>query len=432
MMPSSLYADEILTLKQSVEQAMSHNRQLLALSESVQQSSESVIAAQAQRLPHVNVSTAWSYTNSPLQAFGQKLEQQSITQADFTPSALNHPNYQQNYQTRLGLTLPLYAGGGLQSAYQQKKSKARASSLHFEFQRQQYMYQTIASFIQARQQWEQFEISQKSLQAAEKHWQDAQALQNKGMALGSDVMHAHVYALRSQVLVDEMQYAYQNSLEKLALLMGSNAPLTGKKIAQPKLEAVEASFEDLLAQASHKRLDFLAMQEHLQAASFKRGQVYAKDFPQVDFLAAQEWNSASPNIKNGHGMVGVTVSLNLFNGGLDHAKQRMAESSYQALQWQIADKQQSIQNELRQAWRAVSLSQKKLEHGQQALQQSRESLRIVSLRYQQGLETTASILDAQVEMDRSQLEALKAQYDVVLSQAALMLAAGLLDEGVMQ
>jgi len=428
--PNILQAAEPLTLQQSIFQVVNHNRALLAESEHVDQAHERVNDMQGKRLPRVDVSTAWTYSNSPLKVFGDKLQQQSVTAADFAPNALNNPSYQKNYQSRLGLSMPLFAGGALQAAQTQAEGNAEAATLAFEFQKQQHIYQTIVTYMQALQYEEQLEKNKQSVKAAEKRWLDTKALQNKGMALVSDVMNTHVYVLRRQLAVDETANAYQVSLEQLALLMGAKKSFSQAILSQPNIRLSDESLSDLLQYASERRLDFQAMQQRWQASSSQRDIAYAGNLPQVHLVASQEWNSATPALKHGNAMVGVTVSMNIFNGGSDHAKQRQAESSYAALQWQITDQKQLIANQVRQAWRALDIAKRKLNREQEVFQQSKESLRILSLRYKQGLETTSEVLDAQVAMDDSQVAVVHARSDMMIAQAALLLSAGLLNEGV--
>jgi outer membrane protein TolC len=326
--------------------------------------------------------------------------------------------------------MPLFAGGALQAAQTQAEGNAEAATLAFEFQKQQHIYQTIVTYMQALQYEEQLEKNKQSVKAAEKRWLDTKALQNKGMALVSDVMNTHVYVLRRQLAVDETANAYQVSLEQLALLMGAKKSFSQAILSQPNIRLSDESLSDLLQYASERRLDFQAMQQRWQASSSQRDIAYAGNLPQVHLVASQEWNSATPALKHGNAMVGVTVSMNIFNGGSDHAKQRQAESSYAALQWQIADQKQLIANQVRQAWRALEIAERKLNREQQVFQQSKESLRILSLRYTQGLETTSEVLDAQVAMDDSQVAIVHARSDMMIAQAALLLSAGLLNEGV--
>jgi len=426
--PMVSQAGESLTLKESVLQSMEYNRQLLAASEGVEQAREAVNQVKGQRMPKVDLSTGWVYTNSPLQVFGNKLNQKSVTATDFLPNTLNHPAYQQNYQSRLGLSMPIFAGGGLLAAQAEAEAQLEATVLNFRFQKQQQMYRTIVVYIQARQHWEQLEVGKKSVEAAKKRWKDVEALKDRGMAIVSDAMLAHVYVLRQQLVVDEAANNYQGSLEQLAFLMGSKNLLKEPELSQPSVLMPKLSLDVLLSQATEKRLDLLAMQQKLESISFSRKQAYANNLPHVDLVASQDWNSASIGLKNASASIGIAVSINLFHGGSDHAKQRSVESSYQALQWQLTDKHQSIANEVRQAWRAWKLAQNRLQREQEALKQTQEALRILSLRHEQGLETTSSVLDAQVAMDMSQVARVRAQYDVILAKAALMLVAGILSE----
>lgn len=52
-------------------------------------------------------------TNDPGAVFMGKLEQRSVKQNDFDPDVLNQPGYQNYWQGKLGVDLPLYVGGQL-------------------------------------------------------------------------------------------------------------------------------------------------------------------------------------------------------------------------------------------------------------------------------------------------------------------------------
>jgi len=432
LFPTFVYADNSLSLQQTLAQMLQHNRQLKAGAEHVAAMQTQTDAAQAQALPKIDVSTAWNYSNDPLQVFGSKLSQQSVGTADFAPQTLNYPAYRQNYQTRLGLSLPLFTGGGLQAATSQAQAQAEASSLMFEFQKQQQMYQTIALFLQLRQLRDQQQMQKKSVQAAEKHWQDVKALQAKGMALMSDVMHAHVYVLQRQQRLAQADNQVLNAQDKLSLIMGNHQNLQHVNLLLPRIPVAMPSLTQLLQQALDTRLDLKAMQQQRNMALAHQKQLHSHDFPQVNLMAAQTWNSVNPNIQHGNSMVGITLSMNLFNGGGDDAEQRGAVRAISELDWNIQDQQQNIQQQIKQAYRAYTLAQQQSQRQQQAAKQTQEALRIQALRYQQGLETTSNLLDAQLASDQAELASIQAGYDVMLSKAALLFAAGLLHEGVIQ
>ncbi len=423
-----------MTLRQGVAQALQHNRGLAASEAGVHRAEAEADAALGRMLPRVDMSTGVARTDSPLGYFGAKLQQARITTADFIPSSLNRPGYINNYQTRLGLSMPVFAGGALWAGRARARHHADASALNYEFGRQQLIYQTIVAYIQARQTAAQVEARANAVQAARKRWQDARALHKRGMAINSDVMDAHVHLLRSEVALDQARDAHAASMESLSLVLGRET--LKDRLVEPSLDLVAGlkggSLQALVDRALEQRADLRAMLEELDAARAARRQSRAGYLPQVSLVAAQEWNSETFGLKNRNTMIGATVSMNLFAGGADKARIRAAESDLLSLEYRLADKQQQIANQVRQAWRSMRTAERRYQSDREALRQTEESLRIKTLRHRQGLEKTSDVLDAQVRLDTSRVANIRARYDVMIARAALMLAAGALNEEVVQ
>lgn len=435
LMPSMGQAEPVhtsLSLHESIQLMLQNNRQLKAVAEHVAGMQTHVDASKSKRLPNLNLSTSWLYSNDPLQAFGTKLSQQSVTVADFAPNTLNHPAYRQNFQTRLGLSMPLFTGGALQAATSQAEAQLASSERMFEFEKQQRMYQTIALYLQTRQAREQQHVQKKSVHAAKKRWHDVQALQSKGMALASDVMHAHVYVLQRQQSLAQASNRVRNLEEQLNLMIGMNKDLEHVDLPLPHVQAPVSNLAELLQQALSMRLDLQAMQQQQQMLQAQQVQLDSRDLPQVNLVAAQTWNSTTPQLQHGNQMVGINVSMNVFDGGKDDAEQQGVIRAMSELDWKIQDKQKSIQHEVKQAYRALNLAKQQYQRQQEAAKQTQEALRIQSLRYQQGLETTSNLLEAQLASDQAELASIQSSYDAMLSQAALLLATGLLHEGAIQ
>jgi len=432
MVPTLASADETMSLKQGVAYAVAHNRMLAVAESRVDKANAEADIVTGRMLPSVHVSTGFARSNSPMDYFGSKLLQRRITAADLSPAALTHPSYINNYRSRLGLSMPVFAGGALWAGRARAKHHAEASTLNFEYRKQQLIYQTIVAFVQSSQTKAQVEANEKAVQAAEKRWQDVQALKKRGMAINSDVMDAHVHLLRTQVALDEARAMHANSIESLRLVLGMNASLTPAVADEPRVNFATESPEQLMARATERRPDLQALENELKAAESARTESQAAYLPQVNLMAAQEWNNETFGLKNRNTMIGASVTMNLFAGGSDRARVRVAESERVALSLQIEDKRQEIGNEVAQALRSLNTAEKRLESEQKALEQTSESLRIKSMRHAQGLEKTSDLLDAQVSLDVSRVAIIRAKYDVVIAQAALQLAAGTLDEGVVQ
>ncbi|MDT8376956.1 MAG: TolC family protein [Mariprofundaceae bacterium] len=431
-MPAIVSAAEVTSLRQSVAYAVEHNSMLAVAATQVDRAQAEVDMATGQMLPSVDISTGFARTNSPLGAFGTKLQQERITTADFAPATLNSPPYINNYQSRLGLTMPLYSGGAMWAGRARAEQHAEASELEFEFRKQQLIYQTIAAYVHSRQALAQVKAGENAVKAAQKRWQDAAAMKKRGMAIDSDVMDAHVHLLRSRVALNESRNMYQQSLESLRWILGMDSGAQLNALSEPYVHFSFESVAQMLEKYHERRADLLALEEELEAAEFARSQSRAGYLPQVNLVAAQEWNNETLGLRNRNAMVGVTMSMNLFSGGGDLARVRAVTSDRVALEFQLRDRRQQIENEIRQAFRTLQLAEQRLQSESEALKQTSESLRIKSLRHAQGLETTSDLLDAQVRADASEVAHIRARYDLMIAKAALLLTAGTLNEEAVQ
>lgn len=359
-LPQLLFASETTTLKASLDYALAHNRALKISAHQADAAQAKVDVATGQLYPQIDVATGIYRSNSALNTFGSKLLQGQISTADFSPSVLNNPAYVNNYQSRLGLTLPLYSGGSIYAARHQALANAEAAALQQQFYEQQLIYKTIVSYVQARQTLAQASAKSKAVQAAQQRLKDAKALKKRGMAIESDVMDAHVYVLRSQLALDDAQNKYANSVESLRLVLGVETHQRLGQLEEPNIKVIKVSLDTLLSQALQNRADYLALLQQEEAAASARTKAESGYMPQVNLTASREWNAENFGLKNGNNSLGLTVSMNLFAGGADRANIRAAESARIGLSLQRQDKQQHIQNEIRQAWRSFKLAEKML------------------------------------------------------------------------
>ena len=86
-----------LSLAEAIAATLNNNKsiQLAQLDESIAASNYK--QTDAIYLPQVGFSYTAMGTNNPLNAFGFKLQQKSITQNDFNPDLLNHPGHRRLY-----------------------------------------------------------------------------------------------------------------------------------------------------------------------------------------------------------------------------------------------------------------------------------------------------------------------------------------------
>lgn len=425
-------AAEIGTLGQAVDYALTHNRMLVANAGLLDGAHARVDSATGRLLPRLDVSTGVNRTDSPLDYFGTKLNQRKITAADFVPAQLNNPGFITNYRSRIDLTMPVYQGGALWAGRERAGYEADASHHGHAYMRQQVIYATISAYVQVRRVQAHVEAAEAALGAAEKRYRDAQRMHERGMLIDSDVMDTHVHLLRTQVRLEQAGNNYARSLDELRLVMGLDGADLLHTDGEAGLQEPAFSLAKAMESALSARPDLQALEQRQQAARAALAEVRAAFRPQVNLFATQQWNAATPSLKNGNSMVGASVSMNIFSGGSDRAEVRAASAELASLEMQVADLRQQIGNEVAEARRRLEEARLRRDNEEQALKQSVESLRVKALRYRQGMATTADLLDAQARADDARIAGISAGHDVIVAEAGLWLAVGALDVEVIR
>jgi Outer membrane efflux protein. len=108
LMPVKAQTDtHFLSLNEAIETALKENKQLLttSLDEKIAQSDYQ--KSNAIFLPQVNVAYTAMATNDPLNVFGFKLQQQSVTAQDFNPVLLNSPDALKDFNANIEVQMPL-------------------------------------------------------------------------------------------------------------------------------------------------------------------------------------------------------------------------------------------------------------------------------------------------------------------------------------
>ncbi|MDX8409783.1 MAG: TolC family protein [Mariprofundales bacterium] len=418
-----------LTLAEAVHAALVHQPTLIAASARVDIASANRDATRGHHYPRLDVVTGVQRTDSPLGAFGSLLQQRSITAADFAANRLNHPGYITNYQSQASIVLPLYHGGALTAADAQANHHLLASEQQRLTLQQQVIARVIRTFIAIKESQAQQRANRLALDAATQRLHDVQQLQQQGIALESDVMDAKAQLLQRRFAITHSRNKLARGHDRLRQLTASTAATIRGDIA---FKAIEISLKKWQQRAATQRHDLLALQAQRQAQAAQQRQAKANFLPNIDLMAAQQWNNSALGLKNRNSTFGATMSLNLFAGGSDRAKLHANAARMAALDADIAALRQSIRLQVADRWRDLEEAGLQQKNADQVAEQRRESLRIRALRHQQGLEKSSDLLRAQATNDQAQVAAIHARYGLLQAQSALYLAAGALTPEVIQ
>ncbi|NJW52432.1 TolC family protein [Salinimicrobium oceani] len=404
-----LQAQETVTIgKKEVQERVQENNSQLKISQ------QEFLAARAQYrqsnavfLPNISVSHTGMTTNNPLMAFGSRLNQERVTQADFDPARLNDPDRIDNFATKVEVQQPLI---NLDGFWQRgaAKNKMEATELQRLRTGDAMKLETEKAYMQLQLAHKAVTVLEQALETAQANLRLAENNFKQGYLQRSDVLAVEV---RVTEVNNQLQYArsnVKNASDYLMFLMGDSIDV----VLVPKDSLTVEMNPVTTSELPEDRADIQAM----ELATEARKKMYTASkmtfLPRLNAFGSYELydDELFQGDANGY-MAGVALSWNIFDGSKRIGETQQSRAEYKQAQLELEQHVQQSQMELNRATRALQDAENKLQLTQLALEQSKEALRIRSNRYEQGLEKTTDLLGAETQFSEKRLEYYQTVYE---------------------
>ncbi|HJX15172.1 MAG TPA: TolC family protein, partial [Candidatus Deferrimicrobiaceae bacterium] len=123
-------------------------------------------------------------------------------------------------------------------------------------------------------------------------------------------------------------------------------------------------------------------------------------------------------------IISILFEVPLFTGFLTSERVREAEASLSAARHAETDRRRSVRLEVEQASLSVREASERFEARRKEQEASGENLRLARERYKVGAGDIIEMIDAQVQMTRSETDVIEALYDSSISAVTLLRAVG--------
>ncbi len=360
-------------------------------------------------LPNISASHTAITTTNPLMAFGSKLNQEILTQADFNPALLNDPSQVQNYATRIEVLQPILNADGL---YERKaaKSKMEAYQLQTERTKEYLELEVNKAFMQLQLAYKAVEVLEKANSTAQANLNLVNNYFKQGMLQKTDVLDVQV---RVNEIANQLTYAksnVRNASDYLAFLLNED---TKGGIYKP-VENLESEINPTLenAQLSTSRKDFLAMEKSTEAYKNMMKSGKMSFLPRLNAFGTYELYDTEIFQFGANGYtVGAQLSWNLFDGYKSIGKFEKSKVEFQKAETEAEQYKKQSQLELNKTNRQLADAQNKVALSKLAFEQTQESFRIRQNRFAQGLEKTSDLLMTETQTAQKELEYLQAVFE---------------------
>lgn len=401
-----------LKLDEAIEKAYQQNRaiQLAKMDETI--AGSRLKQTDALYLPQVGLSYTAMTTNNPLNAFGFKLQQKSISAADFNPDLLNNPKGTPDFSTKLEVMQPII---NLDMLYQKKAAEKQAEMYQYQTKRT-----TEAIKLEVQKAYFQLGLIHASIQVLKDALATSKTVEaftdnrfKQGLIQKSDLLNAQLQVRSVETNLAKAESNLGNASDFMSILMGQT---TDQIYSVDEIPVTTTALLGTAPITSADRADFMAMQKAIDATDLNITASKKSYLPKLNAFGSYQLNDSR---MLGFGanayLAGVQLSWDIFKG--NRTKNNIATQVLEKnkLLNQLQQQREQAQLEVGKAYRDLNNASYQRIQQEKAVEQASESLRILQNRYQQGLVNTTDVLMATTQLAQQQLALIQASYDKQIS-----------------
>ena len=419
-------AQEQLTLRQAINQALGQNPEAAIARASNLDAKAAAAMARTALLPQLGFTEDISRGDDPVYAFGSRLRQRQFTQADFAVNALNRPQPIGNFSTRFSGSWMAFDSFKTEKEIRRADLFKQSASSSAKAVDQQIVFRVVGAYQQVLYARREIDVAQHEQETAAALLNSVDEHVKAGLAVESDRMSAQVnVAARKEELI-----AAQGDLELAwaALREAMGAP----ELKASDLKPIEphtfpqGALEEEMATAAKTRPDLMALGQAQSAQASALGAAKSDFGPRVSTYGNWEEDRGSLGSSGGNNWVaGVQISVDILPMG-KRAQLARESAAKQKIDAQVAASQQHLRFEVSQAHIHRRTAVLSLDTARAAMDESAESLRILKNRYSAGLATITDLLRAEDAERQSQSNYWHAVYGNAMAYTELLYATGTL------
>lgn len=429
---------KVLNLENSLQIAKKNNLTVQSAEQNLKSAEAQISTARAAMLPRLAANGNYTYfkdiQKSVIQAeggFGFPIPGEDMNEMS-TPGPDNEADLielefgaHHNVQGAVNLTQPVFAWGRYYYGYQAAKLKYEAAQKELNAAYNKLRLDVYEAFYRVLIAQEFVKVAEQSVALVQKQLGIAQTSFDAGATTNFDVLRAKV-----QLAIMESQLIRAKNGVKTA----QNAYKTLLNISLSEQISVEGSFEiseaemqldELIKLALEKRPEITQSQLNEQTGKKQLSIAKTRNLPDLAFFSNyQISHSERLTQMNRIWSLGLQINIPIFDGFASRAVVKQSESVLKQLQLGTKQVMSAVEFEVRNAYLGLLEAKTLIDVQRETVAQAQESVRIATLRFENGMITTVELTDTQLALMQAKVNRLQAQHDYVVGLAKLEKAIG--------
>ncbi len=412
--PSDEVPSGPITAREAVRLALARNPDMASARARIETARAALDGSRAPFWPSLSAEAAYLRGDAPSAYLFKTIDGRALRPGtDF-----NDPGLFDNLEYGLAARWNLWNGGrDLLSAWSAEAAVAMAQSGR-DAAANALVAGVVASFLEARAAWELIAADDASIKAVESQVQETRVRVEGGGALRSDLLSLEVRLAEARERQIQTDVARRTALATLrhllALPSGARLEPAGGGYDPG---ALPGTLSDALAEAWRSRPEVAAARKAVERARIEHDASRRGYLPRLDFEGRVYWDDADADFEGlGWGdrnwMVGLALTMNLFDGGAREAGIRRAKAVVVELEEADRKALQAVALDVETAYLRLDAARARREVAARAVAAADETFDLVEKQFRGGAATITRYLEAEAARTRARTSAIRAQLDV--------------------
>ena len=371
-------------------------------------------------LPQLALSGRYTETNNAMAAFGSILNQRAFSSAlDF-----NHPGQIDNLNATGTVAYNLYSGGRATAGRKAARAGVEAAELDLRSAQQQLTAEVIRALLNLRKAREALAAVEGGVKAYTAAVEVARARFDAGQMLKSDLLALEVQLAQTRETLSAARHGEALAGRAFRFVLGLDAADEAIELAADDPALNHLQMPD--TRDISRRPELLALQARLRAAEAMVDAARSGRRPTVNAFASYQYDRGWELDRDATGwLAGVSVDVNLFDGGQTSGKIRESRANVAQLKEALRKTTLGLELEAEQARLAHADAQERLAVSGQSVAQADEAAALTRARFEQQAVLTADVIGAESRLLEARLRRTVAAFDERLALVELRRALGL-------
>lgn len=421
-------AQEPLTVDRAVQAALANNASLRAARAGAEEASLRRTEARSGFYPRVTLGESWRRGDQPVFVFSSLLSARRFGAANFAIDALNHPDPVGLFQTSIGVEQSLFDGG-------RQRAAAAIASIRADSAQASTHEATAAVAVAVTRAFARLVAAEAARRAADAAWtaaredlSRARSRRDAGVISDADVLalSVHVADLEQRVIQSSGNAA--SARAELNRLMGTPVEAVVHAVepsSEPPGEVTsDRDLAALFAEADAARPELARAAASVRMAEAARRQARAALVPHAAAQAAVEVSGTRFRDRASSWVVGGELRWTLSTGGGELAGMRAAAATITRARAEMDDVRAGVHVEVINAVHDLETARARQTASSAAVEQARESQRIIRDRFEAGITPVNDVLRASTAVLDAEANRISALVDAMVARAMFRRALG--------